>query len=520
MTKCDDKAGYDHVSLSPSSQTYVGGFQWNGFWFVCTTLLFGWKIFPYIYHTISLVASGYLRACGIPCSLYFDHRLNGELLTCQGPWSVLPEYRGQEYRFSAAIAAIYCVLLLLVDLGYTIGITKSVLYPTTSVEYLGLTVDSLKQAFIVPRRKIEALAVLRTNILGCKKYTNVKTLQRFQGKFISLSLAVPAGKLFIREISHAFVSADSNGRVSLTPALREELSYWQFLDSWQDWLSWRDEKHVRLSLFSDASGFGWGCVLHLPGGSQSCRDFWNDQERLLNISTKETLPLVNALKALPSGIRDCRVDALVDSKVLIDTWEGQGSKQSPELTSVTKKLFFVISSRNIQINLTHVPSSENPADGPSRRLSRLDSRLTRKAWERVEKVFGGPGGHSFDLMSLDSNVMLGRNGSPLPYFSPHPIPQSAGVNLFSQNLLEFVFPPFGLVGPVLKFLYPFRIPFTIVVPQLSHCSYWWPEPMTRSQSRFLLGGCDAAGVILAPSTGGYMPVTCPCPLWAFRVSRF
>lgn len=66
-TKCDDKSGYDHVSLSPSSQTYVG-FQWSGFWFVCTTLPFRWKISPYIYHTIGLVASGYLRAHDIPCS--------------------------------------------------------------------------------------------------------------------------------------------------------------------------------------------------------------------------------------------------------------------------------------------------------------------------------------------------------------------------------------------------------------------------------------------------------------------
>ena len=209
-----------------------------------------------------------------------------------------------------------------------------------SVEYAGLTVDSLKQAFIIPGRKMEALAVLGKNILGCKKYSNVKTLQRFQGECISLSLAVPAANLFIREMSHIIASADSNGRVSLTPALREEVSYGQFLDLWQDWLPWRDEKHVRLS--TDASGFGWGCVLYLPGGSQSCRDFWNDEERLLNISTKETLALVNALKALLSDIRDCRVDALVDSKVLINTWEGQGSKRSPELTSVTKELFFVL----------------------------------------------------------------------------------------------------------------------------------------------------------------------------------
>ena len=228
-----------------------------------------------------------------------------------------------------------------------------------------------------------------------------------------------------------------------------------------------------------------------------------------------------------SQSQDWRVDAFVDSKVLIDTWEGQGSRRSPKLTRVTKALFFVLSSRNVQISLTHVLSRENPADGSSRRLSSLDSRLTIEAWERVETAFGGPGRHSFDLMALDSNVMFGRRGTPVPHFSHYPIPQSAGVNLFSQNLLEFedmsnpyVFPPFRLVGPVLKFLYSFRIPFTIVVPQLSHYPYWWPELLARSQNRFLLGGCGAAGVILAPSTRGYMPITCLCPLWAFRVSRF
>ena len=108
-------------------------------------------------------------------------------------------------------------------------------------------------------------------------------------------------------------------------------------------------------------------------------------------------------------------------------------------------------------------------------------------------------------MALDSNIMLGRMPPPpppppppsppppppLPHFSPHPVPQLAGGNLFSQNLLEFenlsnpyVFPPLRLVGPVLKFLYSFRIPCTIVVLQLSHYSYWWPELMLGLKSGF------------------------------------
>ena len=45
---------------------------------------------------------------------------------------------------------------MLLELGYTIGISKSVLYPTTSLEYLGFLVDSEKQAFVIPQRKIVA----------------------------------------------------------------------------------------------------------------------------------------------------------------------------------------------------------------------------------------------------------------------------------------------------------------------------------------------------------------------------
>lgn len=175
-----------------------------------------------------MAASGFLRAEGVPCSLYIDDRLNGELLTSSGPWSVLPADRQEQFSRDAATAAIFCVLSVLIYLGYTIGISKSVFIPTTSLEYLGLVVDYVKQSFLVPKRKIVSWASLREHILACKKYVDVKTLQRFQGKCVSFSLAVPATKLFIREISLAIASASANGLVSISSALREELTHCDF----------------------------------------------------------------------------------------------------------------------------------------------------------------------------------------------------------------------------------------------------------------------------------------------------
>ena len=364
MTKCDDKSGYDHVLLSENSQTYFG-FSFGGLWLVCTTLPFGWKISPYIYHSVGLAASGFLRAKGIPCSLHIDDRLNGELLTSSGPWSQLPLNRSREYRLLAARAAKFVVLSILVELGYTIGIRKSILSPTTALEYLSLVVNSEKLSFLIPVRKIESFAALREDILACKSWVALKTLQRFQGKCISFSLAVPMAKLFIREMSSALARAPANGQVPLNEFLKEELSYWRFLDNWEQYLPWKEEKHYTVSLSTNASGHGWACVLHLPSGDQSFRDYWNPDQRELCISSKEMLALVHAIKALPQEICNGRLDAYVDSQVMIGAWNAQGSKKSPQLTRVTKQLFFALSSRNIQLNLQYLPSQENQADAPS-----------------------------------------------------------------------------------------------------------------------------------------------------------
>ena len=100
----------------------------------------------------------------------------------------------------------------------------------------------------------------------------------------------------------------------------------------------------------------------------------------------------------------------------------------------------------------YIPSKENERDAPSCRLTTLDCKLHPKLWKRVQQEFGGPKGHTYDLMALDSNAMTDQDGSLLPHFTPHPSPQSCGVNFFVQDLssgapfLEYPydFPPLSL----------------------------------------------------------------------------
>ena len=118
--------------------------------------------------------------------------------------------------------------------------------------------------------------------------------------------------------------------------------------------------------------------------------------------------LVYAIRAFPDNICNSRVDAFVDSQVMIGAWKSQGGKSSLELVRVTKKLFVEVSKRNIHLSPHFVASCVNEADAPSWRLSCSDARLSQESFASVESAFCGELGHSFDLMALDSNAIRGK----------------------------------------------------------------------------------------------------------------
>ena len=106
-------------------------------------------------------------------------------------------------------------------------------------------------------------------------------------------------------------------------------------------------------------------------------------------------------------------------------------------------------------------------------------------------------------MSLDSNVQFDEKGVPLRHFTPFYTPMSSGINVFAQVISRdenaYVFPPFVMMGPLLKFLLQARIPVTIIAPQLSPTPYWWPILKGASSVSLLLGSKGEGGVIPFPS---------------------
>ena len=241
--------------------------------------------------------------------------------------------------------------------------------PCTSLRFLGYLCDSEKQAFILPDDKRISFASLRESILE-KNSVSLRNLQKFAGKTTSFSLLVPAAKLYTNCVFQAIAKTIGKGKlqVNLSPSLRKEISHWKFLDSWDGFLKWKQEFHLQVHAFSDASNTGWGGSLHQPGKSPlETRGYWDTTERKLPIIVKESLALLRTLENLLHTHSNTRIDAFVDNKALLASWDNQVSK-SPVISSVMKSIFQFVFKRNILLSLHYVPSKENPADSPSRTL--------------------------------------------------------------------------------------------------------------------------------------------------------
>ena len=215
--------------------------------------------------------------------------------------------------------------------------------------------------------------------------------------------------------------------ITLHGALREEISHWLFPRTWDDPPPWRDEGHICIYLATDDSASCWGGSATFSDCTVEASDYRTKEEQELDISTNEALTLDKVLLSFSNSLKNAWVYGLVDNQAVVYSWQRQGGR-SMSLNRAIKKLFFTTSKLNIALHLMYITSKENEADAPSRRLTTLDCKLHPKLWQRVQQEFGGPKGHTCDLMAFDSKAMTDQDGSRLLHFMPHPLPQSCSIN--------------------------------------------------------------------------------------------
>ena len=193
-----------------------------------------------------------------------------------------------------------------------------------------------------------------------KPFVTVKTLQRLAGKCVSFSFVVLAAKLFTREMNAAIsrgqrINAKHTKPLPLTGKLKDEIEHLLFLEGWDDPLPWREERHVRVVIATNASNSGWSGSILAPFSGQ-VSDYWTEDQPHLELSTKEAIAIGKVLPSFVQQLQNTREDAQVENKAVVDAWNNQRGRSS-ELNSSLKTLFFTTARLNISLHLPYIPSA-------------------------------------------------------------------------------------------------------------------------------------------------------------------
>ena len=133
------------------------------------------------------------------------------------------------------------------------------------------------------------------------------------------------------------MSSFGDERETLPPAALKEIRFWTFVDAVTEPVPFLLQRHVALTLYTDAGGFGWGGKVLLPSGPLLLRDYWSSGHFRCDICSKEALAVLFALQSIAPQLYRRRVDVYVGNMGLVHAWAGLGSK-SEELTNVLCEL--------------------------------------------------------------------------------------------------------------------------------------------------------------------------------------
>lgn len=238
FVKLDLEAAFRQIPVRPDDW-HLLGFKWDGQYYFDTVLAFGLRSAPYIFN---LFAEGlhWIMQRHLPARI--RHYLDDFLATF-APSLPAPTVN----------AALDWSLLLGHHLGLSFQESK-VIGPATTIEYLGITLDSIAMEARLPADKhrylLELLHLWRT-----RSHCTLQDLQELSGFLQFTSQVIPLSRAFLcafYTFSSSFRSRNTRRRI--TSAVRRDLDWWLAVSTTWNGIRLLTPNRPVLHIFTDASG--------------------------------------------------------------------------------------------------------------------------------------------------------------------------------------------------------------------------------------------------------------------------
>ena len=438
-TTLDLKDAFFHIPIYPPHRKFLR-FGFRGQIYEYLVLPFGLSLSPRTFVKCSQAAVAPLRQRGVRIAMYIDD------------WLI--------YADSESTSRLHTgwVVDHLTSLGFNVNYAKSVLVPTQSIDYIGMTLDATSFMARLSQERVRSMqacvALFRT---GLK--VPFRTCQRLAGLMASAISVIRLGRLYMRPFQRWMQSLGvrQHHRHHLVTV---SVACFKALQQWRD-VRFLSEGVImgmvvsRKVITTDASLSGWGATHE----GRAARGVWCGDIRSAHINYLELMAVMLALQHFERFVSGCHVLIRTDNTTTMCYINKQGGLRSKSLHALAHRLTLWCDEHLLSVRAAHVPGLLNTgADLLSRgrylyAAWSLNQAVASQIWQR----FGRP---RVDLFASEEN-------SKCPLFfsiaGSAPLGLDALAHRWPQGLL-YAFPPLSLILPTLERVRTQSLSMILVAP--------------------------------------------------------
>ena len=267
MAKLDLKSTYRMVPVHPADH-WLLGLNWEGHSYCDKALSFGLRSAPIIFSAVADALASAMLLRGIPILLHYI----------------------DDFLFWAPDPLLCCRhLLTAASVCHELGLPAEPLKvegPATTITFLGIEIDTLKQEIRLPHSKLKHTLALWSR----KRVATKRELQVLLGHLNHAATVVPAGKPFLRHIIEIMSPLKQADHLNIQ--CRSDLAWWYcFVESWNG-VNFFHSLLSGPSIVADASG-SWGCGAYSKQSLQWFQIPWPTEWSDTNIAIKELFPVAD-----------------------------------------------------------------------------------------------------------------------------------------------------------------------------------------------------------------------------------
>lgn len=338
IAKIDIKSAYRLVPVSPLDRHYLG-MLWNNKIYIDGMLPFGLRSAPKLFNALADA----LEWCLVKEGIEFVFHYLDDFVIVGRPGS---EQCGQCLHHLQSICA---------DMGIPLAHEKQA-GPSTTIEFLGIVIDTVQQELRLPSDKLERLKTLTVQWQPRKTCTK-RELESLLGTLQHACTVIPAGRTFIRQIITLLsVAKQPHHHIRLNNSFRSDLAWWRvFAAHWNGTALISNAHSKEVVITSDASGF-WGC------GAWSYSNWfqvaWDSNSESFQIAIKELIPVLIAALIWGQQWRGCVITSHCDNEAVVSILNSRYSRD-PHLMHMLRILFFVEARFQFKLVAAHIPGMLN-----------------------------------------------------------------------------------------------------------------------------------------------------------------